>query len=190
MKRANFFLENLKGKILDVGFSSGTMHENVLEKFGKETVYGIDILFHKKHVGNYAEGSAEDMPYSDNSFDSILAGELIEHLENPEKFVKEAYRILTKGGVLVLSTPNKKSLINRVFHSYEMPLHLHLFYREELQNLFEKEGFKVKIFKCLPFTSESCDGSKAPQFLFFFRNLTHYLLPNSLREDMLFVVEK
>ena len=134
MKRIDFFLQNLKGKILDVGFSSGTMHNQILKKFDDKNVFGIDVDFHKEHNGNYVLGSAEEMPFASNVFDSILAGELIEHLYNPEKFVSEAYRTLKKDGVLVLSTPNKKSLINRVFKSYEAPLHFHLFDFFELKN--------------------------------------------------------
>ena len=53
------------------------------------------------------------LPLKKGSIDIIIAGELIEHLYNPFKFIREAHRILKKGGFLVLSTPNVCSLTNR-----------------------------------------------------------------------------
>ena len=38
-------------------------------------------------------------------FSYAVAGELLEHLEDPHKFIKEVFRILKPGGILALSTP-------------------------------------------------------------------------------------
>lgn len=48
-----------------------------------------------------------------NSVDLIIAGEIIEHIYNPIKFIRECNRVLREGGHLVLSTPNICSLKNR-----------------------------------------------------------------------------
>ena len=53
------------------------------------------------------------LPLKANSIDIIIAGEIIEHIYNPIKFIKECNRILKKGGTLILSTPNICSLKNR-----------------------------------------------------------------------------
>lgn len=53
------------------------------------------------------------LPLKKNSVDIIIAGELIEHLDNPFKFIREVYRVLKKNGTLILSTPNICSFINR-----------------------------------------------------------------------------
>jgi len=189
MNRVGFVLENAKGKILDVGFNACSLHEKIVEKFGSNNVFGIDILVDKKYRGNYAKASAEEMPFKDKAFDSIIAGELIEHLKKPELFIKEAKRVLKSSGILIITTPNRKSLINRIFHSYEAPLHFSLFTREELFALLEKNGFAISCFRCFPYTEESSAGSRHKR-LFFLRKLCHYFLPKGLQENMCFVAKK
>ena len=75
-------MKNLNGKILDVGYSIGGIHQKFVEKFGQENVFGIDIET-KKDTPHYKNASAEKIPFSANEFDSVFAGELIEHLEKP-----------------------------------------------------------------------------------------------------------
>jgi SAM-dependent methyltransferase len=53
---------------------------------------------------------ADTVPFADHSFDVVLFNELFEHLRiNPIFTMQEAHRVLTPGGVLLLSTPNLRS---------------------------------------------------------------------------------
>lgn len=189
MDRVSFILSNSYGRVLDVGFNACSLHERVVEKFGRRNVFGIDIVIEKRYKGNYVKASAEKMPFKDSAFDCIIAGELIEHLKKPKDFVKEANRVLKDSGSLIITTPNKKSLINRLFHSYEAPLHFSLFSQKELFELLEKNGFKVVKFACFPYTEESSSGSRHKSF-FFLRKLLHRFLPQSLQENMCLVAVK
>ena len=188
MNRVNFALANLNGKILDVGYSVGGIHSKFVEKFGKDNIYGIDIET-KKDTANYKKATAEKIPFSNDYFDSIFAGELIEHIENPENFLKEANRILKNNGIIILTTPNKKSLINRIFHTYETPIHISLFDFEELKTKLKEYGFMVEDFFCQPYSNENCYGSKK-KWTFLFRKLIHYFLPKSLQEQMIIKARK
>lgn len=63
---------------------------------------------------NYAScelGDANDLPqpFPPESFDAVIAGELIEHLETPVDFLRRCWDTLAPGGILVLSTPNPHS---------------------------------------------------------------------------------
>ncbi len=183
MDRVEFALKNLKGKILDVGYSVGGIHEKFKETFGAENIYGIDIET-TKDTEHYKKASAEKIPFPKENFNSIFAGELIEHIENPELFVKESNRVLKTKGIFILTTPNKKSLINRIFHSYETPIHISLFSFPELNELLEKNGFVVETFFCQPYSGENCYGSKN-KWSFIFRKIIHACLPKNLQEQMI-----
>ncbi|MCR4368482.1 MAG: class I SAM-dependent methyltransferase [archaeon] len=188
MERVQFALENLRGKILDVGCSVGGIHERFIEKFGAQNLYGVDIEI-KKDTEHYKNSSAEKIPFKANTFDSVFAGELIEHVEKPAPFVAEVARVLKKGGVFILTTPNRKSLVNRVFKSYETPIHISLFNYPQLKKLLEKNGFEIKKFYCQPYSEENCYGSKN-KWSFFFRSVLHIFLPRSLQEQMIVLAEK
>lgn len=55
---------------------------------------------------NYVIGSVEKLPFEDKQFDVVIAGEIIEHMEDPAAFVKELCRI---GNKVALSTVDTKS---------------------------------------------------------------------------------
>ena len=52
--------------------------------------------------------------YKDESFDIVVFIEVIEHLEDPFKCIREINRILKKGGILFISTPNILSLTSKM----------------------------------------------------------------------------
>ena len=188
MERADFIVRNVKGRLLDVGYACGTLHRKIIDKLGKKNVYGLDIETEIKD-SLHKTGSAENMPFKDNMFDCIVAGELIEHLENPEAFLEECNRMLKEKGRLILTTPNRKSLVNRITRSYEAPAHLSLFSEKELAGLLKEKGFKVKKTAYFPYTEESNYGSRH-KWSFTLRNLLHKILPDYLKENMATIAER
>lgn len=187
-ERVKFILETAKGRILDIGFNVGPLHSAIIQKFGQTNVYGIDITV-PKNTAYYKHASCEKMPFKGKSFDTAVAGELIEHLENPNKFLREAYRVLKPSGILLLTTPNVKSLVNRLTKSYHAPAHLHLYSKEELLKLLKKHGFQVEKLNMFPFTEESSSGSRH-KWSFVLRKILHWFLPESLQEDIAILARK
>jgi len=102
------------GRVLVAGAGRGGMSW-VLSKAG----YGVtSIDLHPEHfvvaglTCSYCD-LQESLDYADNSFDIVLAVEVIEHLENPWYFFREAIRVLHNDGVLIFTTPNVASLMSR-----------------------------------------------------------------------------
>ncbi len=186
--RIDSLLSSLSGRILDVGGSAGTLHENLLQKHPPEKIISLDIeLIHTRT--NQVIGDGQLMPFRDRAFNSILAGEVLEHVPNPRAFIQECWRVLEWNGVLALSTPNKKSWLNRLTHSYEMPLHISLFDTHNLRTLLDEEGFSIQRLELFPYTEESSDGARNKWF-FPVRKWVHGLMPDALREDMVFIARK
>jgi len=114
-----------KGKILEFGSVPLVLTE-ALQKLGYN-INGIDIAperFAKAITSLNLRVSKvnieiEKLPFSDGEFDAAIFNELFEHLRiNPIFTLKEVHRVISPNGVLLLSTPNLKSLsgiINFIF---------------------------------------------------------------------------
>lgn len=108
-------------RILDVGCGDGNFTLLIGKACKAEEVYGIEIS--KKGVEEARKNGIkayqldideEDFPFEDSYFDAIFAGEVIEHLFDPDHFLDEVYRVLKPNGISVLSTPNLASIHNRI----------------------------------------------------------------------------
>ena len=178
MDRVEFIKQHIFGKVLDLGCEDGTLHELI---YG-ENIYGLDIRV-KKHREKVQQGDAQNIPFKDDSFDSIIAGELIEHLPDPDKFLRECRRILRSNGIVIISTPNKKSWVNRILKSSFHHGHVSLFDLSGIKRTVSKY-FEIEDFFCLPYDSVSSWGSKHKR-LYWLRKLVHYFIPQSLQEDII-----
>ena len=105
------------GKLLEIGCCGGEFLQ-LLQKMGWK-VSGLEI---SKKATKRAKDKGLDVkvhdannkfPFKDNSFDVVVAGEIIEHTFDDVGFLDECYRILKKNGLLIITTPNLISLKNR-----------------------------------------------------------------------------
>jgi 2-polyprenyl-3-methyl-5-hydroxy-6-metoxy-1,4-benzoquinol methylase len=87
----------------------------------------------------------QPLPFDDNSFHVVWAGEVIEHVADTARWLSELRRVLAPGGRLLLSTPNhgRVLLALRGIEHFSDPLgdHLHLYTRRSLRQLLEEFGF-------------------------------------------------
>ncbi len=133
-------------RVLDLGCRSGGLTRAYLD--GNEVV-GMDVdrsaLEQAAEIGiETAWGdAAEPLPFPGESFDVVVAGELLEHLPQPDETVSEARRVLRPGGRLVGSVPNAYRLKNRLAflagrRPEADPTHLHLFSPSDLGRLLRR----------------------------------------------------
>lgn len=98
--------------VLDVGCGEGFTLNKLKEKKIGKIHEGIDyskeaIALGKKTYSNLHifEGDICDLKYKDNSFDLVICSEVLEHLEDPQKALKELVRVSKK--YILLSVPNE-----------------------------------------------------------------------------------
>lgn len=98
--------------ILDVGCGEGFTLNRLKEHGIGKHLEGIEYLKDAIELGKktypdikITEGSIYNLPYKDNFFDLVLCTEVLEHLEEPEKALKELIRVSKK--YLVISVPNE-----------------------------------------------------------------------------------
>ncbi len=88
----------------------------------------------------FEQASCEALPHSDGSFDLIVAFEVIEHLANWSRFLREARRVLAINGQFIVSTPNKLYYAESRGADGANPYHVHEFefdeFRDELRSVF------------------------------------------------------
>ena len=155
VSRTEFILNNLKGNdILDIGCAGhkGLVHQKIRSS-GKRVI-GLDID-HEEIVklsragGDYTTADAEYLPFKNESFDTVVLGEIIEHFSCPTRLLEECYRVLRSNGPLCITTPNVYS-IDRVL-SYMVtgkdtlgnPEHKVLYTPAVLISLLNRAGFRV-----------------------------------------------
>ncbi len=64
----------------------------------------------------------EPLPYADATFDLVVSMDVVEHVADPEPWLREAFRVLRPKGTLFLTTPNYASLSLRVIESTVLEL--------------------------------------------------------------------
>lgn len=109
---------NRPKKLLDIGCGDGSFSARLrkcCEVFGVDVSQKAIDLARRIGVNAYkADISCQELPFSNEYFDIVYMGDVIEHLLNPDFAIKEVRRVLKSDGFLVLSTPNIASWLNRL----------------------------------------------------------------------------
>lgn len=94
----------------------------------------LESIHNKEEVNIFA--TAYNTGLTPNSFDTILCTSVLEHLEKPQDAILEMYRVLKKGGHVILTT-------NFLWHIHEKPRDFFRFTNYGLEYLFKRAGFDV-----------------------------------------------
>ena len=135
--------------ILECGVAKGGVADLLKEEGA--SCFGIDINPRKiERVDIIQADLNEGFPAFKIKFDVIFAGEVMEHLFDDVKFIKDCKNILKPGGVLIITVPNLTFSANRLSMLFgKMPLfayapyHYHIYNKKVVENLLKQNGFEI-----------------------------------------------
>ena len=161
LKRIIYLAGSVQGKsVLDIGCARGYLGRLLKEK-GALRVEGIDIsegaLVEANKVldQTYALDLEGEWPeeLKAKKFDVIIMAEVLEHVFDPVKVLKNVQRVLKDGGIIIITTPNFMTWTNRVkfifgdFQYQDQGMfdfgHIRWFTHEYLKKVLRDSGFKI-----------------------------------------------
>ena len=137
-------LPNQPPRILDVGCGTGG-NLLLLSKYGDAE--GVDVspdaltFCRERGLEKVKQGTAEQLPYDDATFDLVTALDVVEHLDDDLAGLKEMRRVLRPGGRVLIFVPTFMflwGLQDDVSH------HRRRYRMSELRTILEKAGFEVE----------------------------------------------
>jgi len=126
--------KHINGKLLDFGCGNKPYESlfNVTEYVGLDI--GESGFPDEKSAEVFYDG--QKIPFGDNTFDSVLASEVFEHVFNPDQVLLELNRVLKKDGKILITVPF-------AWFEHEIPYDYARYSSFGLRHLLEKNGFKV-----------------------------------------------
>jgi methionine biosynthesis protein MetW len=154
-------LIDCKSKVLDVGCSSGRLIGELKNKKGCYVV-GIEkiqemINIAKEKSDRIIEADLNEiceMPFPKNYFDVIIFGDVLEHLQDPERTLRYFYEYLSDSGYILVSIPNiafitvRFNLLIGKFDYSDCGIldrtHIHFYTLNSAKELLEHCGYKIQ----------------------------------------------
>lgn len=163
--------------LLDIGAGDGLFLDRLSSATRSlEELAGIELnedavqVMRNKGYNAHACSASAEYPFEDAHFDLVFAGEVVEHVFDPDAMLRECRRVLTRSGTLVITTPNLLAWHNRILmllgvtpffveHSYvetygpmysllkrpSVPVgHLRIYNLTPLRALLQRNGFEIK----------------------------------------------
>lgn len=126
----------LRGKLLDLG--CGEKPYKLIYEDVCESSIGVDVetcRHEQKYVDVFA--SADCLPFENETFDTVLCTNVLEHVANAEKAFQEISRVLKKDGYLVLAVPF-------LYPVHEAPYDFYRYTKYGIEYQMKKNGFKIE----------------------------------------------
>ncbi len=139
-------------RVLDAGCGTGYGSAELAQSAAEVT--GVDIAADAIEYANanyplpglrFLESSCTAVPFPPESFDVLVAFEVIEHLTNYRAFLDESARVLTHDGLFIVSSPNKRYYARTRAETGPNPYHEHEFEAEEFVRELERVFPNVRL---------------------------------------------
>lgn len=147
-----------KKKLLDVGCASGWLVSQISSRYPDLECFGVDVYKRAIEYGkktypqiSFSHADAHRLPFEKNYFDVVICTEVLEHVVDPQKIMKEIKRVVKPSGIVIISMDSGNLLFGLVWTIWKkfngkiwQEAHLHKFTPKRLDELFEKTGFKIE----------------------------------------------
>lgn len=131
------------GRLIDLG----CLDSGIGEMVWWQNYQGVDIAANaieemNRGRGCYEVGDVYNLRYEDQTFDYAVMGQVIEHLEYPQRAIEEALRVLKSEGILALSTPLEEI---REPGAVDLENHIWSFSKEDIKEMTAPHAKKIKM---------------------------------------------
>lgn len=177
------------GRVLNIGCGTGGTLP-VLQEFGQvvnvDTSEEVRRFLSEKDLATFVHVRDERLPFPDASFDIIAGLDVLEHIEQDARALKEWHRVLKPGGIILLSVPAYQWLWSQ--HD-ELLKHYRRYTASQLHALFTMSKFRVlkrtyAVMLAFPFIL----AFRLGQGLFNFSSSSYVRLPRPLNSFFTFLL--
>jgi len=153
-------IEKVKGEVLDIGCADGVFTKVILDGTKATKITGIDVLkpsiewakdhWKRNKKMKFELGDAHKLSYKSQQFEAVFAMEMLEHVFEPIKVLKEVKRVLKKGGYAVFLVPSENFLFRMLWPLWCRTrgriwdhTHLHAYRKDFLVELCKQVGLET-----------------------------------------------
>ena len=143
---SDFIIENKKGNILEIGGGSGKLAKHILEKDSvvEYTVVEPNPTFEPdQRLKLIRSFFSEEIKGIDQSIETIVLSQVLEHVYDPEFFLNEVRHCLPVGGKFLFGYPNLEYLFSNKFTNAINFEHTMLMTDHFVDFFLKKAGFKI-----------------------------------------------
>lgn len=128
--------EHVKGNLIDLGCGKVPLYEAYKEHITDNTCVDWGNSIHKNPFLDYEQDLNEKLRFEDETFDTIILSDVLEHIRKPEVLLNEMFRILSKNGKLIMNVPF-------YYWLHEQPFDYYRYTEHALKSMAEDCGFNV-----------------------------------------------
>jgi ubiquinone/menaquinone biosynthesis C-methylase UbiE len=140
-------LSVLDGPYLDAGCSSGDYVRLLASEGAVASGFDIEASPNWSLAPElFTVGSAQSIPFPENSFETVFSFEVLEHLEDPEKALKEMKRVSSRNVLVTVPDCEVPAVFRNsglTYNHFSDPTHVQFFTEKSLGELFRSAGMEM-----------------------------------------------
>lgn len=142
----NLLQDHTPNKVLDIGCGTGETLTFLKTLYPKAKMFGVDMLpeavvYTKERKHKALKADAKKLPFKNSTFDTVLILDVIEHIDDDTRVLKEAKRVLTKEGVIIITAP----ALSFIWSNHDKNQgHYRRYDKDRFARIAKNTGLKVK----------------------------------------------